>query len=81
MKNTKRVFPVPTDHVTPGMDLRDYFAAKAMQGLLASKDYSKSKLPITELCDDAYLIADNMLTARELVSTSTGNTRLFKNDN
>ena len=43
-----------------GMTLRDYFAAKAMQGLLTSGDYTWS-----HAADDAYSMADAMLAARE----------------
>lgn len=49
---------------SPGMTLRDYFAAKAMQGFIANKDR-----PMTFHPDDdaayAYAIADAMLRARE----------------
>ncbi|WP_312905430.1 hypothetical protein [Stutzerimonas nitrititolerans] len=44
-----------------GMDLRDYFAAKAMQGLLTGGgDFEK----FSHLAADAYAIADAMLVAR-----------------
>lgn len=45
-----------------GMTLRDYFAAKAMQALLAkSESYSGwDSIPV-----DAYEMADEMLKARE----------------
>ena len=42
-----------------GMDLRDYFAAKAMQGLLRENNQH-----IT-VAKEAYQIADEMLKARE----------------
>ena len=43
------------------MTLRDYFAAKAMQGMLAaSENYAND-----ELAEFAYLVADSMLKARE----------------
>jgi hypothetical protein len=52
-----------------GMTLRDYFAAKAMQGMLANTDDSDARLheqgrlfPI--LARNAYEIADSMLKAR-----------------
>jgi hypothetical protein len=45
-----------------GMTLRDYFAAKAMQGFLATDDYSVCS-DIT-LAVDSYKIADAMLEAR-----------------
>ena len=46
----------------PGMTLRDYFAAKAMQGLLAGKLQSVELKLITR---DCYAMADAMLKARE----------------
>ena len=47
-----------------GMTLRDYFAAKAMQGLLAKMIYAPSD--IVNYTEQAYKIADAMLKAREL---------------
>ena len=47
-----------------GMTLRDYFAAKAMQGLLAGRD-SGSGDYIDDFPGAAYQIADAMLAARE----------------
>lgn len=44
-----------------GMTLRDYFAAKAMQGLLAGTKTSDCMM----IVKDAYAIADAMLKARE----------------
>jgi len=44
----------------PGMTLRDYFAAKAMQVLIANDDTD-----LDEDARDAYMIADMMLKARE----------------
>jgi hypothetical protein len=43
-----------------GMTLRDYFAAKAMQTLLTCKDSS-----FAQDAEDAYVMADEMLKARE----------------
>ena len=45
-----------------GMDLRDYFAAKAMQGFLATV---KVNCPDDLIAIDAYNLADAMLKARE----------------
>ena len=53
-------FPSPYDD-DEGMTLRDYFAAKAMQGLLASTTSSNGMV----IAKDAYLLADAMLEARE----------------
>ena len=44
-----------------GMTLRDYFAAKAMQGLLASKLTSTD---LRLIANDSYAMADAMLKAR-----------------
>ena len=41
------------------MTLRDYFAAKAMQGLM------DAAMPMTEIAVAAYAMADDMLKARE----------------
>lgn len=45
-----------------GMTLRDYFAAAALQGLLADSEREAS---CKEYADHAYLCADAMLKARE----------------
>jgi hypothetical protein len=42
-----------------GMSLRDYFAAKAMQGLM------DAAIPMSEIAKEAYRMADLMLKARE----------------
>lgn len=47
-----------------GMTLRDYFAAKAMQGLFASGHY-EGLTNLVFLSSDAYSVADAMLKARE----------------
>ena len=46
-----------------GMTLRDYFAAKAMQGMLSEN--SGVRYPTDELVEFAYKVADAMLKARE----------------
>lgn len=43
-----------------GLTLRDYFAAKAMQGLLVSMQLFSSQ----NIADQAYKMADGMLAAR-----------------
>lgn len=48
-------------HAQAGMTLRDYFAAKAMQGLLASDVYA----PKDKFAENAYAMADAMLKARK----------------
>lgn len=50
---------------SPGMTLRDYFASKAMQGLVASAD---EQMTPSNIARAAYLMADAMLKAREAQS-------------
>ena len=45
-----------------GMDLRDYFAAKAMQGFAANPDWQSGA---DEAAEAAYRWADAMMEARE----------------
>ena len=55
----------PTYHYQqqqPGMDLRDYFAAKAMQALLTNPDKNHFA---PELSQAAYEMADAMIRAKE----------------
>jgi hypothetical protein len=47
------------------MTLRDYFAAQAMQGIIASISRSFNELSRSEVASDAYSMADAMLAARE----------------
>ena len=47
-----------------GMSLRDYFAAKAMQGFMANKSNPMHYQPETD-AQWAYMIADAMLKARD----------------
>ena len=46
-----------------GMDLRDYFAAKAMQGLLSTTK-EETWIP-NDVAEISYLVADAMIKARE----------------
>ena len=75
---SESAFPVKTDMSdgssieSMGMSLRDYFAAKAMQGDLAAQDgntgYYGNSTPVKFLMDRAefyYRMADAMLRARE----------------
>lgn len=48
-----------------GMTLRDYFAAKAMQGLLAQSQGTALGSPVEQAAEYAYAMADAMLRARE----------------
>jgi hypothetical protein len=62
-----KAFPTPSNQIEQGMDLRDYFAAKAMQGMLAHTGVVYGK---TASVDDfagairAYAIADAMMKVR-----------------
>lgn len=58
-------FPITHANQTyaTGMTLRDYFAAKAMQGILACE--SDSGVPAFDIAEFAYAQADAMLKVRE----------------
>lgn len=66
-KEYEQAFPTRDDNYDskysgPGMTLRDYFAAKAMQGIISSEcNYGA----FSDLASDAYSIADAMLLTRE----------------
>ena len=47
-----------------GMTLRDYFAAKALQGMIAA-DYNLAPEYVPSIAASAYVLADAMLRARE----------------
>ena len=70
MKNTP-AFPTQESRypdrppATLGMTLRDYFAAKALQGLLSSSTIMCTAPHITDLANRAYLIADAMLVEKK----------------
>lgn len=53
---------------TPGMTLRDYFAAKAMQGLLANPKLSDHILKSGQswIAESSYGWANDMLRARKI---------------
>lgn len=51
-----------SQHITGGMTLRDYFAAKAMQGLISA--WTTAHPPGKETSKAAYEYADAMLKAR-----------------
>lgn len=76
MKTYRPAFPVysPDGGVWAGMTLRDYFAAKAMNGILETAiewfptghEPDENSLQIfRDLAKDSYHIADAMLKARE----------------
>lgn len=52
--------------IDPGMTLRDYFAAKAMQGILVNTERNEFSFgKVDEIASKAYELADEMLRARE----------------
>lgn len=65
-----KAFPTLADngHITSqdGMDLRDYFAAKAMQGICVSKDEAGTLVNhgYEWIASESYKIADAMMKAR-----------------
>ena len=69
-KNTGgRAFPAPTtkplENYYPGISVRDYFAAKAMQSFMTVW-MTQAKYPQSDLmAEHAYTMADAMLKARE----------------
>ena len=70
MSNTNTggpMFPAPVtkplENYYPGISIRDYFAAKALQGMLAEN--GGGALSNDKLAAYAYNIADEMLRARE----------------
>lgn len=56
-------FPVPGSGLSTGMTLRDYFAAKAMQGMLANSRTEGTMA--ADVIDAAWAVADAMLEARK----------------
>lgn len=70
MSNNEPAFPVVTaDRMwDQGMDLRDYFAAKAMAGLLANGFAFSDSKALGVLTRGSYEIADAMLRARSVAS-------------
>lgn len=49
----------------PGMSLRDYFAAKAIEAILRQLDRGVRPEDCIRAAEDAYFMADMMLKARE----------------
>ncbi len=56
-------FPCHTIAMHEGMTLRDYFAAKAMQGMYASSSFPTGMM--VDTAKEAYEMADQMLEARK----------------
>ena len=67
INNGGPAFPADTSQLLlseRGMTLRDYFAAKAMQGLCVGRSHTQLKGHAKSSADVAYEIADAMLRAR-----------------
>jgi hypothetical protein len=58
------VMPSVERHTYTGMTLRDYFAAKAMVGILAN-DSNPGPEQVPHIVASAYILADAMLSQRE----------------
>lgn len=54
-----------TAHRSEGLSLRDYFAAKAMQGICCNRSHVELKGHANASAKVAYLIADALLEARK----------------
>jgi hypothetical protein len=69
-KNNPNAFPALHLDGHKGMSLRDYFAAKAMEGFIATFGKTQNTSAVLELADDisemSYGIADEMLKQRKL---------------
>ncbi len=63
-QNTGTGETVTHQHCYSGMTLRDYFAAKAMQGLLAQSSGTAIQSEPSDGANYAYRMADSMLKAR-----------------
>jgi uncharacterized protein YqfA (UPF0365 family) len=72
MKQEEQQNAFPALHLSgdKGMSLRDYFAAKAMEGFISTFGKTQNTSNVLELADDisemSYSIADEMLKQREL---------------
>ncbi len=54
---------IPAEHISDQYDLRDYFAAKAMQGMSANPEIGF--IDISSAANEAYKLADAMLKERD----------------
>jgi len=61
--SNQHAFPTSQIADSNGMTLRDYFAAKAMQGMVGREVSDPSR--IEKYAENAYKMADAMLKARE----------------
>jgi len=64
-EHTKKDYEFPPQH--EGMDLRDYFAAKAMQGFFSiygNIRVDKGNTKVKFIAENSYVLADAMMKAR-----------------
>jgi hypothetical protein len=59
----EKMYKLPGGEIVPVISLRDYFAAAAVTGFIASEPYPEERKK--GMARDAYLIADAMLAARD----------------
>jgi hypothetical protein len=61
-----KAFPVTNSGYQQGMDLRDYFAAKAMQAIITRCDEKSSEIEHIDswIGNYSYVVADAMLAER-----------------
>lgn len=57
-------FPIWNDSDFPGATLRDYFAVKAMQGMVSSSAYESGDWEQGSIAEQAYQMADAMIAER-----------------
>jgi|688.fasta_scaffold2078850_1 hypothetical protein len=76
LNNNHPAFPVqayagdasnPKVRPNTGMSIRDYFAAKAMEGILSNPEEFGETAPPKEIADFSFQIANAMLERRERV--------------
>lgn len=66
LKYDSSAFPHDPETESRGMSLRDYFAAKALAGLLAAPEGKfPDQLDLADFAPNAYYLADCMIAARE----------------
>jgi len=64
-----KAFPTATrinkETFDSGMELRDYFAAKAMEAFLTELTHKEAVFTFKSVAETAYLMADTMMEARK----------------
>jgi hypothetical protein len=59
-----KAFPYEESYMNHGMDLRDYFAAKAMQTILMQNNIDSYGMDFNKIAKQSYHMADAMMEAR-----------------